>query len=131
MYPERFLKETEDTLRLLFPQTTIKGSRWRRQITEKKGVDLEAGWTEIKAPLDLSRYKFWGSRLAEIQRQYDAAKPTCLRQWWYDRREPNQWITVWIGLIALISLTIVFGVIASVSGIMQVRISLKALKQLQ
>lgn len=125
MYPNGFLQETEQTLRLLFPTEELKSSKRVRRIAEKQSVDIEAQ-IEYHENFQLTNYPFYGERLEEIQRRYDITKPTSLKQWWFDRREKSEWVTLWIAVLVFV-LTIFFGVISSVTGILQAYASWKAL----
>lgn len=118
MYPHDFLEETEDTLRLLFPLDERRTAKRTKRICETFSVDVEAA-IEKHASYELSSYPIWRNRLAEVQQRYDAARPSNLRQWWYDRRNKPEWATFWVAVTVFI-LTVVFGVISSVTGIMQV-----------
>ena len=59
-----------------------------------------------------------------IQGVYDTTKPRTMRQWWHDRRNPVEWATFWVAVVIFV-LTVIFGVISSVTGIMQVYASFK------
>lgn len=67
----------------------------------------------------LSTYKFYGARLAEVQRRYDLARPHRLAQWWYDRRQRPEWAALMVALIVF-ALTILFGIAQTITGILQV-----------
>ena len=121
--------ETERTLSLLFPPANFKTSKRTRRIGEKNHVDIEAAIESSVASekmLDLNSYPYWQERLREVQRRYDNARPKTLTQWWFDRRNRFEWATFWTAVVVFI-LTLVFGVIASVTGILQVYASFKAL----
>jgi hypothetical protein len=118
LYPDRFLKETEDTLRLLFPTVNLKSAKRTRRIAERDDVDIEAAIAD-HASRDLRNYPFWHERLRKIQETYDAARPKRIKQWWFDRRDKVNWATLWVAVTVFV-LTVVFGVIQSVTGIIQV-----------
>jgi hypothetical protein len=118
LYPDNFLEETEDTLRLLFPRVNLKSAKRTRRIAEKEDVDIEAAIAEHDSR-DLCNYPFWHERLRKIQETYDAARPKRIKQWWFDRREKVNWATLWVAVTVFV-LTVVFGVIQSVTGIIQV-----------
>jgi hypothetical protein len=129
LYPEHFLSETERTLSLLFPPANFKTSKRTRRIGEKNHVDIEAAIESSVASekmLDLNSYPYWQERLREVQRRYDSARPRTLTQWWFDRRNKFEWATFWTAVVVF-TLTLLFGVIASVTGILQVYASFKAL----
>jgi hypothetical protein len=125
MYPDKFLDETRQTLHLLFPTEDFKTSKRVRRINRKQRVDLYASLDLEKAidmhdRHDITSYAFYGPRLAEIQRRYDLAKPRRPQQWWFDRRQRVEWAALMVALVVFV-LTVVFGIIQSVTGILQVR----------
>ena len=81
-------------------------------------VDLELAMAQ-HAIFDLARFPFWHERLAEIQALYDQKTPRGFKQWWFDRRNRVQWATFWLAFLVLL-LTIIFGLIQSVTGVLQV-----------
>jgi hypothetical protein len=129
-YPSGFLQETERTLALLFDPLGNDTSKRTRRIEKKHHVDLEAAIHSLihsDARLDLRNYPFWQERLRGICRVYEDAQPKTLRQWWFDRRNRFNWATLWAAFIVF-CLTLVFGVISSVTGIMQVYASFRVLQ---
>jgi hypothetical protein len=129
LYPEAFLLETERTLSLLFPPANFETSKRARRIGEKNHVDIEAAIESSVASdemLDLSNYPYWQERLHAVQKAYDDARPKTLKQWWFDRRDKFEWATFWTAVVVFI-LTLGFGLIASITGIMQVYAAFKAL----
>jgi hypothetical protein len=130
LYPDGFLSETERTLSLLFPPANFETSKRTRRIGEKNHVDIEAAIESSIASdemLDLSNYPYWQERLCEVQKAYDDARPKTLKQWWFDRRNRFEWATFWTAVVVFI-LTMVFGLIASVTGILQVYAAFVALR---
>lgn len=94
-----------------------------RRISKKEDVDIEASLGLDQAITEheqyqISSYPFYGRRLAEIQRRYDLARPHRLRQWWYDRRQRPEWAALMVALVVFV-LTVIFGIISSITGIMQ------------
>ena len=74
---------------------------------------------ERLSQLDLAKYPYFGERLRDLQDRYDRAIPGTLEQLWYDRRRPGEWTILWLAVLVIL-LTIVFGAIGSVTGILQV-----------
>jgi hypothetical protein len=129
LYPDGFLTETERTLSLLFPPANFETSKRTRRIGRKNNVDIEAAIESSVASdemLDLSKYPYWQERLSEVQKAYNAARPKTMKQWWFDRRNKFEWATFWTAVVVFI-LTLVFGLIASITGIMQVYAAFKVL----
>ena len=125
MLPEDILRETELTLRLLLRPNDLKSSSHNHRLAQKARVDLELGLDKA-APLDLAAYPIWGHRLAKIQQRYNAAVPELASQWWYDDRQKREWATFWVAVTVFI-LTVVFGLISTAVGIMQVYAAFRAL----
>ncbi|KAL4984187.1 hypothetical protein BDW68DRAFT_167546 [Aspergillus falconensis] len=118
IYPSDLLSETERTIALIFPPTNINCRRWIRKARKEDRIDLEANIIPGETR-DLKSYHYWELRLLAIIEEYDRTEPTSLRQWAVDKRRPNQRYTFWIAVIAL-ALALVFGLIQSVTGIIQV-----------
>jgi len=81
-------------------------------------ADLELAMGDY-ANFDLQQYPYWHKRLADIQQVYNTKTPSGLVQWWFDRRDRVQWATFWVAFIVFV-LTVVFGIISSVTSIWQV-----------
>jgi hypothetical protein len=114
---------------LLFPPANFETSKRTRRIGQKHSVDIEAAIEASVASdemLDLSNYPYWQERLGEVQKAYDTARPKTMKQWWFDRRNKFEWATFWTAVVVFI-LTLVFGLIGSITGIMQVYAAFKVL----
>jgi hypothetical protein len=83
-------------------------------------LDLELSMAS-HASLSLGSYPYWHEHLSKIQREYDQASPKSLGQWWYDRRDSAKWVSAWVGVLVIFVVTVVFGIIQSVTGILQVQ----------
>ncbi|KAF8535181.1 hypothetical protein BDD12DRAFT_753359 [Trichophaea hybrida] len=121
-----FLHETRQTMDLLFPRHSRRWTKYLRKLQERKRLDLEFGQMpigtpsrRIEQPFTLSDFRFYGKRLAILIDAFDSAKPTSLSQLWYDRRNKQTWYTLWIA-VTVFFLTLLFGLISSVTAIMQV-----------
>ena len=121
--PDRLLLETLQTLALIIPRANRDCQRWFKRVfgeTEKDSLDGGAGDVPLlpwaRSP---EQYDYWGPRLLMIKDAYDNSEPKHLGQWWHDRRRKVQWYTFWVAILVLV-LTIVFGLIQSVTGVMQV-----------
>lgn len=116
--PEQLILETLQSLTLLIPRSNVHCKRWFTK--HAKSIDAGAGDVE---PLRWARlpekYKYWGQRLETIRLAFDESEPKNLGQWWHDRRSKVQWYTFWVAILVLV-LTIIFGLIQSVTGVMQV-----------
>jgi hypothetical protein len=76
----------------------------------------------------VEEYDYWRDRLIILQEVFDDSKPASLRQWWYDRRNKVQWSTFWVAVLVLF-LTVLFGLIQSVVGIIQTWASIESLRR--
>ncbi|KAJ5891103.1 uncharacterized protein N7473_007331 [Penicillium subrubescens] len=117
IFPPGFLEETARTLSLLIPSSNLKCQRWIRKARRQDEIDLEAAYLPPTSR-DLADFPYWGRQLMELRDEYERTEPTTVRQWILDKRKPNQRYTFWIAVIALF-LALVFGLIQSVTGIIQ------------
>ncbi|KAL2356585.1 hypothetical protein BJ546DRAFT_838594 [Cryomyces antarcticus] len=123
--PKDFLDETMQTIALLLPSADLGCASWLRQVL--KGGDLDPQIRGLKtASRDISSYKYWRDRLLILEESFDQSEPGNISQWWHDRRKKVQWYTFWVAILVLV-LTIVFGLIQSVTGILQVWAAVKGL----
>ncbi|PMD35087.1 hypothetical protein L207DRAFT_497141 [Hyaloscypha variabilis F] len=127
-YPDGFLEETIQTLALLIPQSNSNCRSWykRQQKLNPNQLDSEACNLILDPMLGrkVSNYKYWNERLDFLYEafQSSASQPKSLSQFWNDRRNKVQWYTFWIAVTVLV-LTIVFGLIQSITGIIQVNLA--------
>ena len=81
-------------------------------------MDVEKG-VAYSVTRDLAYFTTWRNRLLDLQEALNNSKPRKARQWVYDRRDSNQQATFWLAVTAIV-LTLLFGLIQSVTGILQV-----------
>ena len=62
-----------------------------------------------------------------LKQTFDESEPQTIRSWWYDDRKKVQWYTFWVAVLVLV-LTIVFGFIQSISGIIQAWAAVKSIR---
>lgn len=121
-FPPGLVSETLETLNLLYRPLDVKMHKRNRRLMDKYlKTDLEFAMVQ-QAPLDLKHYPYWHERLRAIQDAYDSSTPRNLRQWWFNRRDRVTWATFWLAFLVFV-LTVLFGVIQSVTGIMQVYVA--------
>lgn len=118
VFPDGFLFETAQTIALLFPFAETNQKRWHKRVRRKADLDVEAA-ISCNTPRNLDHYHFWRDRLALIQQTFDQSKPDTMKQWLYDKRDSNRYYTFWLAVLA-ICLTLVFGLVQSVTGVIQV-----------
>ncbi|KAK8112957.1 hypothetical protein PG984_013483 [Apiospora sp. TS-2023a] len=125
LLPDGLAEETLQTLALLCPSTDRETRRWLPRIPSIDQCLAHCG--RLKTELrQIERFHFWRDRLVMLKQAYDEAQPKTLTQWWHDRRNGVQWYTFWVAVLVLV-LTILFGLIQSVEGALQVYASFKAL----
>lgn len=66
----------------------------------------------------IEHFCYWKQRLQELKDAYDGHQPRNPMQVWRDDRQTVQWWTFWIATVVLI-LTILFGLIQCITGIIQ------------
>jgi hypothetical protein len=106
------------TINLLIPHSNPGCNTWLRDEIDSVGLDPEIMYRET-ANRSKGEYLYWRERLLVILDAFERTKPSNLSQWWYDRRDMGQWWTFWL-VITGICLTVLFGFIQSVTGILQV-----------
>jgi hypothetical protein len=125
--PKGLAEETLRTLALLFPARPKDGSaqKWLRTglCDKKKSLrpDSDLLNCEPLRPLDrkVEKFEYWRSELLTLKEIFDEPRPTSIRRLWHDRRNKVQWATFWVAMLIL-GLTIVFGLIQSIEGALQV-----------
>jgi hypothetical protein len=120
--PEDLLNETLLTLALLLPRANKGCRRWFEKSQKRcLGTIDEAAAEQLLVHQGrlLSKYNYLHDRLVIIVEAFDKAEPKGVSQWWTDRRKRVQWFTFWIASVVLL-LTIIFGLIQSITGILQV-----------
>ncbi|KAK3367854.1 hypothetical protein B0H63DRAFT_442549 [Podospora didyma] len=129
LLPGGLAEESLQTLALLFPSADRETKRWFAKLPKSDNV-LDAQLLHCgRLKTDdrqIDRFKFWRERLVMLKQVFDEAQPGTMGQWWYDRRNGVQWYTFWVAVLVLV-LTIVFGLVQSIEGGLQVYYSHQAL----
>lgn len=117
------LRETIWTLNLLFPP----GDKDTDNFMKKKKRTFHNGppFDEQRRPLDLNEYHYWRGRLLQLRRIHNSESRN-LTHALTDRRNTVQLYTLWTALIIFL-LTIFFGVISTVTAIIQTKTALRSL----
>ncbi|RYP61195.1 hypothetical protein DL771_010201 [Monosporascus sp. 5C6A] len=125
LLPEGLAAETLQTLALLFPSTNRETRKWvsRLPALDQRVTRCGRLKTELRR---IEKFRFWRDRLVMLKQVFDEAQPNTLTQWWYDRRNGVQWYTFWVAVLVLV-LTILFGLVQSIEGALQVYVAFKAL----
>ncbi|KAH7120442.1 hypothetical protein B0J13DRAFT_457122 [Dactylonectria estremocensis] len=132
-FPGGFIKETLQTLALLFPSTDKATKSWlqaQRKHVEYDNIDPTLGRCGVVRAHDrrFERFSFWHDRLVILKQAFDESQPKTLSQWWFDRRNRVQWYTFWVAVLVFV-MTMVFGIIQSLEGALQVYLSYTSLQQ--
>ncbi|KAK4213370.1 hypothetical protein QBC37DRAFT_172347 [Rhypophila decipiens] len=131
IFPPFLIDETIRTLALLFPQNNSQTKSWLKSQTDTQGKPLDPALGKCGSLRTEERrfenFSFWRDRLIILKEAYDDHRPKTMAQWWFDRRNGEQWYTFWIAVMVFI-VAVGFGVIQSVTGILQVVVSYKALE---
>jgi hypothetical protein len=116
--PRKFIDETLATIDLLVPLTKSSCNSWLAKEIESWGLDRNLIHRD---PPDhrKSSYGFWQEKLQAIEDNFDRTKPRSIFQWWHDTRDMQQWWAFWLVIIGIF-LTVIFGLIQSVTGVLQV-----------
>jgi hypothetical protein len=126
--PQDLLEETLRTIALLFPSADAKCNAWLRRHLKEGNIDPNLGSCFLEEDGRMVRhFTYWRDRLLLLEEALEQHEPENISQWWYDRRRKNQWYTFWVAVMVLL-LTLVFGIIQTVTGIMQAWASMRTLE---
>jgi hypothetical protein len=112
MYPDKFVRETLDTLTLLFPGKDRKTTQWldgellESPLLTKVDLGLLSmgSWNAGHASRRLENFRFWRSRLGALKDAVKEATPfsedviRTLR----DRKQGDRWFNSWLQLLLLV-----------------------------
>lgn len=114
------MEETLRTLALLLPSNDTAVKKWLEKQQKRQGLDDYLGKCGHlpKRGRDIKNFRFWRDRLVILKQAFDEAEPKTVSQWWNDDRKKVQWYTFWVAALVLL-LTIVFGLIQSVTAVIQ------------
>ncbi|KAK8097668.1 uncharacterized protein PG998_013154 [Apiospora kogelbergensis] len=118
LLPPTYFDETLATISLLVPHSQAGCNAWLEEQISQNGLDANIRYRE-SASRDKGHYSHWQYRLMLVAETFDTAGPATLRQWWHDRRNMERWWQFWMVVVG-VSLALLFGLIQSVTGILQV-----------
>lgn len=129
IFPEGFMRETLDTLTLLFPDTDRKTKQWLeaefRADPLSKQMDrglFKCGHFRPGHPSRrLEHFRYWRDRLGMLREAVDEATPPsrALLKALSDSKKGDRWFNSWVAIVA-IGLTLFFGMVQSIEGAIQV-----------
>ncbi|ROW01385.1 hypothetical protein VPNG_07618 [Cytospora leucostoma] len=125
LLPDGVATETLQTLALLLPSYDTETRKWFNTTTDLDTEAIECGQLRDDRR-QIETFTVWRDRLVMLKQVFDEAQPRTMSQWWHDRRNRVQWYTFWVAILVLV-LTIIFGLIQSVEGALQVYISFKSM----
>lgn len=128
IFKDDLIDETTRTLGLLLPTTDPRSRKWFSKKQKEFDLDPKAGsYGPLKAPArQIDNFHYWRDRLIILKQTFDDSEPRTVSLWWHDDRKKVQWYTFWIAALVLL-LTIVFGLIQSISGIVQAWVAVRSM----
>ena len=127
--PKVLVDETMRSVSLLIPPVLGKPNPWFQQQRKKYLIDTQAGVCDRlnSSERQIEKFVYWRDRLVLLKRTFDDAEPRNISQLWWDDRKKTQWFTFWVAVLVFI-MTVFFGVVQSVAGIVQAWASVQSLK---
>jgi hypothetical protein len=109
------LEEAIRTFDLLFPF----GDSQTAEFLEAEGVHFYTilGCGQPR-PIDLGEFQYWRNNLVRLWKLLNGP-PESLAQTLFDTRNISQFATLWVAIVGVFSLTIIFGILATVYSIKQ------------
>ena len=129
LLPKVLVDETIRSISLLVPPVLGEPNPWFQQQRKKSLIDAQAGVCDRlnSSERQIEQFMYWRDRLVLLKRTFDDAEPRNISQLWWDDRKKTQWFTFWVAVLVFI-MTVFFGVIQSVAGIVQAWASVQSLK---
>lgn len=127
--PKTLVDETIRSTSLLIPPVLGEPNQWfQRQRRKHPMIDESAGVCDRlnSSERQIEKFVYWRDRLVLLKRTFDEAEPRNISQLWWDDRRKTQWFTFWVAVLVFI-MTVFFGVIQSVAGIVQAWASVRSL----
>ncbi|KAF2188447.1 hypothetical protein K469DRAFT_703042 [Zopfia rhizophila CBS 207.26] len=121
LFSPNFIDETLDTINLVLPISSPDCNAWVGRATRNSSVDPNLS---VRKALNLGNFFCWGHRLSRLSSIFKQSSPSTVAQFWFDRRDMSKWWGFWLVAITVF-LTVLFGLIQSVAGIMQVVVTMR------
>lgn len=127
--PRDLVDETIRSVSLLIPPILGEPNPWFKQQQGKNHVDASAGICDRlnSSERQIDKFVYWRDRLVLLKRTFDDAEPQNISQLWWDDRKKTQWFTFWVAVLVFL-MTVFFGVVQSIAGIVQAWASVESLK---
>lgn len=128
LLPKDLVDETIRSISLLIPPVLGEPNPWFQQQRKKTLIDAQAGVCDRlnSSERQIEKFIYWRDRLVLLKRTFDDAEPRNISQLWWDDRKKTQWFTFWVAVLVFI-MTIFFGVVQSVAGLVQAWASVQSL----
>lgn len=129
LLPKALVDETIRSISLLIPPVLGVPNQWFQQQRKNNLIDAQAGVCDRlnSSERQIEKFAYWRDRLVLLKRTFDDAEPRNVSQLWWDDRKKTQWFTFWVAVLVFI-MTVFFGVVQSVAGIVQAWASVQSLK---
>ncbi|KAF6236671.1 hypothetical protein HO173_004962 [Letharia columbiana] len=129
LLPKVLVDETIRSISLLIPPVLGEPNPWFQQQRKKWLIDAQSGVCHRlnSSERQIEKFVYWRERLVLLKRTFDDAEPRNISQLWWDDRKKTQWFTFWVAVLVFI-MTVFFGVVQSVAGIVQAWASVQSLK---
>lgn len=129
LLPKDLVDETIRSISLLIPPVLGEPNPWFQQQRKKNLIDAQAGVCNRlnSSQRQIENFVYWRDRLVLLKRTFDDAEPRNISQLWWDDRKKTQWFTFWVAVLVFF-MTLFFGVVQSVAGIVQAWASVQSLK---
>ncbi|KAJ5497052.1 hypothetical protein N7463_009039 [Penicillium fimorum] len=115
IFPPGLVNETLTTLAFLFPEGERETEKWYKKQDGPEELDKNILCC-VKVDRRIRDYKYWHDRLIILKTEFDETRPSNVTQWWNYRRDVSQWYPLWVA----ISLTVLFSLVQSIEGALQV-----------
>lgn len=128
LLPKALVDETIRSISLLIPPVLGEPNPWFQQQRKTFLIDAQAGVCDRlnSSERQIEKFAYWRDRLVLLKRTFDDAEPRNISQLWWDDRKKTQWFTFWVAVLVFI-MTVFFGVVQSVAGIVQAWASVQSL----
>jgi hypothetical protein len=120
--PNTVIDEYLTTINFLFPCWDIKTQEYLKRKQQAFRLEGPVGYP---GPLHLSDFHFFRDRLSTLYTEFISPPPS-MTHLFNDRRNVLAWYTFWFAVLVVV-LTIVFGMISSVTACLQTRYAYEAL----
>jgi hypothetical protein len=124
LIPDAVIDEYIKTINLLFPSWDLKTQKLLRKSGQTFGLE---GPTVHPGPVYLSDLYYWRDRMATLYTEF-CSPPPSMTQLFTDRRDAMKWLNFWWFGVLIVLLTIIFGVISSITACLSTVYTYQALE---